>query len=361
MVQQTGHNGRVTTYTHLVGSVSQPDAESTFRIASAELEHVKRIPDGEVGNRYYWIQFQNKLFETVPGLTRVGEPGGLKLRGEFDLRAVTLAEGYTPESIVFPSLGYADAAIESYATFARLRDEGVIPAGVRFQVSLPTPAGVVGSFFETSLRAAIEPVYERAVFAELQRILDAVPHGDLAIQWDTALEFGLLDKAEIFGYRMQAWFGEEHGEILAGVVERCVRQAAAVPADVELGYHLCYGDVEESHFFEPADATTLAEVAEGLLGGSPRPITWIHLPVPIERDDESYFAPLAEVTWPAETELYLGLVHHEDGVEGALRRAAAASSFVREFGIATECGFGRGPVERTAPLLALHREVAAAL
>ena len=263
----------MTTYTHLVGSVSQPDAESTFRVASEQLEHIKRIPDGEVGDRYYWIQFQNKLFETVPGLTRIGEPGGFKLRGEFDLRPVTLAEGYTAGSIVFPSLGYADAAIESYATFVRLRDEGVIPSGVRFQVSLPTPAGVVGSFFEASLRAPIEPVYERAIFAELDRILAAVPHDDLAIQWDTALEFGLLDKAEILGNKMLAWFGDEHSEILGGVIERGVRQAAAVPVDVELGYHLCYGDVEESHFFEPVDATTLAEVAAGLLAGSPRPIT----------------------------------------------------------------------------------------
>jgi len=350
----------MTTYTHLVGSVSQPDAESTFRVASEQLEHIRRIPDGEVGRRYYWIQFQNALFDSVPGLVRVGEPGYF-LRGEFDLRPVTLADGVDAESVVFPPLGYAEAAIESYATFAKLRGEGVIPAGVRFQVSLPTPAGVVGSFFDLAVRDAIEPVYERAVFEELYTILDAIPHADLAIQWDTALEFGLLDKAEILGNKMLAWFGGDHPAILAGVVERGVRQAAAVPDDVELGYHLCYGDVEESHFFEPVDATTLAEVAAGLLAGSPRPVTWIHLPVPIDRDDAAYFAPLGEVTWPEQTELYLGLVHHEDGLEGALRRAAAAAPFVPAFGIATECGFGRGPVERTVPLLALHREVAAAL
>ena len=350
----------MTTYTHLVGSVSQPDAESTFRVASEQLEHIRRIPDGEVGRRYYWIQFQNALFDSVPGLVRVGEPGYF-LRGEFDLRPVTLAAGVDAESVVLPPLGYAEAAIESYATFAKLRGEGVIPAGVRFQVSLPTPAGVVGSFFDLAVRDAIEPVYERAVFEELYTILDAIPHADLAIQWDTALEFGLLDKAEILGNKMLAWFGGDHPAILAGVVERGVRQAAAVPDDVELGYHLCYGDVEESHFFEPVDATTLAEVAAGLVAGSPRPVTWIHLPVPIERDDAAYFAPLGEVVWPEQTELYLGLVHHEDGLEGALRRAAAAAPFVPAFGIATECGFGRGPVERTVPLLALHREVAAAL
>ncbi len=65
--------------------------------------------------------------------------------------------------------------------------------------------------------------------------------------------------------------------------------------------------------------------------------------------------------WPAGTEVYLGLLHHEDGVDGALRRAATASRVVPDYGVATECGFGRGPRERTAGLLDLHERVAAAL
>ena len=65
--------------------------------------------------------------------------------------------------------------------------------------------------------------------------------------------------------------------------------------------------------------------------------------------------------WPVGTEIYLGLIHHEDGVAGALRRAATASRVVAEFGVATECGFGRGPRERTEALLDLHEQVAASL
>ena len=228
-------------------------------------------------------------------------------------------------------------------------------------MSLPTPAGVVGSFFHAENRAAVEPVYERALFGELARILDAIPHDQLAIQWDTALEFGMLEKAQIRGYEITSWFGETHDEILDGVLERAIRQAAAVPSDVEVGYHLCYGDVEETHFVQPKDAGMLAEVLSGIFAGAPRAISWVHLPVPIERDDDEYFAPLASVRWPADTEVYLGLIHHEDGVDGALRRGAAASRVVADFGIATECGFGRGPSERTASLLDLHEQVAAAL
>ena len=351
----------VSRFAHLVGSVNLPDAETTFTTVTEHLgSRLHRIPDGEVGDRYYWIQFQKDYFDVTPGLVRLGDTP-FYIRDRFDGRPIALDGSVAADDLRLPGLGYADAAIDSYATFAGLKSEGRIPAGARFQVSLPTPAGVVGSFFHSEHRAAVEPVYERALFAELARILDAVPHDQLAIQWDTALEFGMLEKAQIRGYEITSWFGSTHDEILAGVLERAVRQASAVPGDVEVGYHLCYGDVEETHFVQPTDAGMLAEVLAGLFARSPRPISWVHLPVPIERDDDAYFAPLTEVPWPGGTEVYLGLLHHEDGVEGALRRAATASRFVADYGVATECGFGRGPRERTASVLDLHAQVAAAL
>ena len=102
-----------------------------------------------------------------------------------------------------------------------------------------------------------------------------------------------------------------------------------MPADVPVGFHLCYGDVEEAHFVQPKDASVLAEVVRGVIARSPRPIAYVHLPVPIERDDAAYYAPLADLEVPEGTDLYLGLLHHEDGVEGALRRIDAASTAVR--------------------------------
>ena len=318
------------------------------------------MPDGEVGDRYYWMQFQKDYFDQTAGLERVGDTPIL-IRDRFDARPFRLDGTVAASDLQLPGLGYADAAIDSYGKFARLKSTGGIPDAVRFQVSLPTPAGVVFSSFVAEDRAAIEPVYERALFAELTRILDAVPHDQLAIQWDTALEFGMLERAEIRGRAVEAWFGDDHAAVLAGVLERAVIQGSVVPADVEVGYHLCYGDVEEHHFVQPVDAGMLSEFLDGLFASSARDISWVHLPVPIERDDDAYFAPLASVRWPVGTEIYLGVIHHEDGVEGALRRAATASKVVAEFGVATECGFGRGPRERTEALLDLHERVAASL
>ncbi|QIZ98598.1 hypothetical protein [Leifsonia sp. PS1209] len=342
---------------HLVGSVNLPDAETVFRTVSTHLgDRMHRIPDGEVGERFYWIQFQTKRFDTMSGLSRIPvEP--FYIRGVFDGRPFVIDDGMSADDLVFPTLGYADAALESFATFDRMRAAGEIAEGTRFQVSLPTPAAITGAFVVAEHRAAFEPAYERALFAELQRIVDGIPHDSLAIQWDTAVEFALLESANIRSHHaIVPWFDD----VLGGVVERAVRQAAAVPADVEVGYHLCYGDVEEAHFVQPTDAGHLADVLGGVLGAATRPITWFHLPVPIERDDAEFFAPLAAVTVPQHTELYLGLLHHEDGVDGAERRIAAAAAVQPRFGVATECGFGRGPSERTVELLDLHAATAQA-
>src|SRR5207249_6191498 len=124
--------------------------------------------------------------------------------------------------------------------------------------------------------------------------------------------------------------------VKGGILERLLRLSRRVPPDVELGYHLCYGDVRHRHFKEPADTRKLVDVANVLAGSLGRPLNWIHLPVPRNRVDEAYYAPLGELRLRAETELYLGLVHHTDGVEGTRRRIDVAGRFASGFGIATE-------------------------
>jgi hypothetical protein len=64
--------------------------------------------------------------------------------------------------------------------------------------------------------------------------------------------------------------------------------------------------------------------------------------VPIDRTDDAFYAPLEKLQLAPTTELYLGLVHAKDGVEGTSRRIAAARKHVGEFGIASECGISRG-------------------
>src|SRR5262249_44794461 len=131
-----------------------------------------------------------------------------------------------------------------------------------------------------------------------------------------------------------------------------------VPADVDLLFHLCYGDSNHKHVVEPTDMGDMVEFSNRVSREVKRPIQLIHLPVPRTRADDAYFAPLRKLKLRPETQLCLGLVHYTDGLEGAKRRLAAARKFVTDFAIATECGFGRRDPKTIPELLRIHAEAA---
>ena len=174
-----------------------------------------------------------------------------------------------------------------------------------------------------------------------------IPPSELAVQWDVAVEFSILENPA----------RSPIAEPFAGIVERLTRITNAIPEGIEAGIHLCYGDSGHKHFKEPDDASKLVAVANAVAAGMVRRLDWIHMPVPKNRADDAFFAPLASLKLKPETELYLGLVHRTDGVDGARKRIAAARKVQPTFGIATECGFGRRPSQDVADLLRLHCEI----
>jgi len=330
---------------HLNGSVPLTNSEEVFRTASSILGgRLRRIPDGETGDRTNWISWQIQFFAANPSFEIVQRDRVAYVPQP----TVKLRPHVTASEIVFNNIGYADAAIASYAVFSRLKQDGVIPANYRFQVSLPTPLAPVMAFVGPENMSTVEPAYAAAMFAELDRIAAAIPHNELAIQWDVAVEFGILE----------GMFGDS-SQVKQEIIERLIRIGERVPADIELGYHLCYGDAGHKHFKEPEDTSKLVEIANAISASVKRPINWIHLPVPRNRTDEAYFAPLRNLKLHPETELYLGLVHFTDGVEGTRKRIQAAQQVVSNFGVATECGFGRRSPETIPALLRIHSEVVA--
>ena len=143
------------------------------------------------------------------------------------------------------------------------------------------------------------------------------------------------------------------------MITRLARISAPVPADVELGFHLCYGDWEAKHFVEPKDSERMVSLANTLVKAVKHKVAYVHMPVPIARDDEPFFEPFRKLALPKGTELYLGLVHGADGVKGAMRRASVAKKFVKEFGVAAECGLSRCKTpEHVIELLEIHAETA---
>ena len=314
----------------LVGSIALDSVEEVFRTVGGLLgRRIRRMPDGEPGGRRLWISWQYPFLRAQPFLkpdTSVPNPRGMQ--------PLMLAENYDPATIRFGELGYAREARISYVDFLAARELGQLAPDVRFQVSLPTPLAVIIPFISPRDAPRIESPYEAAMLREVETICRAIPHRDLCIQWDVCIEMLMWDG------RWEAMRNPFGGELQSEVMKRMKRLGGAVPEDVELGFHLCYGDYDAKHFVEPLDAGKLVEVANALAATVTRPITYIHMPAPIDRADDDYFRPLRELHLAAGTELYLGLVH-QDGIESTNRRIATAAKFAPDFGIATECGIAR--------------------
>jgi hypothetical protein len=333
----------------LVGSVPLQDTDAVLSTAARHLgRHLRRIPDGETGSRTIWVTWQQNVFAAHPDFEEEPVPEGQYApHPRYRLRP-----GADPAALRFDRLGYADVAIGSYERFAALKRDGAIPAHMRFQISLPTPLSPLNNFAALHERAIVEPAYEAALLREVDEIVEAIPHGEIASQWDIAFEMGF---AEGVPHPMfTPWFDDA----LGGSAERIARASEHVPDGVEVGHHLCYGDFGHEHFVQPADAGRLVEMANAIHAATARSIAWLHLPVPRHRTDAAYYSPLRDLRLHPETELYLGLVHLTDGEEGTRARIAAAQEVVSAFGVATECGFGRRDPATVAPLLDLHAAVA---
>ena len=194
------------------------------------------------------------------------------------------------------------------------------------------------------------PAYERALMHALDRIAAIVPHADLSIQWDICQEVLVFEN----------YFPTRPADYKERIFGLLGRLGGAVPSGVELGYHLCYGSPADQHLVMPKDTAILGEIAGAIFARVRRPVDFLHLPVPREREDAAYFAPLRGLALPRDTRLYLGLIHHGDA-PGDRRRIDAARTAVPSFGVATECGWGRGDPARLDGLLESHKSAVAYL
>ena len=272
---------------YLVGSVPMANASDVFETVSAALgSRIKRIPDGETGERGDWITWLEPVFADNPAFVKSGEFFRVHASGTGRER-YTLKPGIAMENVQFPNLFYADIAAKSYATFRRLKDSGEIAAGTKFQVDLVPAHSVVWLFLVEKLHAAIDPLYNDAVKREIDKIAAIVPHGELAIQFDVASAvFARLERNESGRYgQTKAEMQERFAAIVTDLGNR-------VPAGVDLIYHLCYGNSGHRHVIEPTDMGDMVEFANRVSRQIARPIQLIHMPVPRNRADDAYFAPL---------------------------------------------------------------------
>jgi hypothetical protein len=336
---------------HLVGGLKCADAETAMRTAAEILGgHLRAIPDGETGDRSQWIFWQIDKLTALDGVQLAGTHGTEASDNRDYSVFPALSVDASVTEIPPRALGYADAAEASYATFRRLRDEGVIPEGVRFQVSIPTPYATVVAWVREPDQERFLPIYADAIAAEVAEITRVVGVDDLALQYDVAVEIGALT-----GNFATAGDLADKPVVLGALREVFDR----TPDGPERVLHLCYGDYKHRHFTQPQDLSLCVEMANAV--GDAADV--VHMPV--DRDAgrrTEYFHPLRDL---GAVNLALGVIDYEGDAQRTreLAEAATAGSGGREFAVATECGLARIDERGTgAPtlerLLELHAEVA---
>jgi hypothetical protein len=330
--------------TLLVGSFPYKSAFETLSVSGPALAGVaKRLTDGESQG---WTRFPGRILGEAEALEL--DDRWLDIPGR-PIQQYRMKPGCSATDLKFAPAGYAPLIAESYRVFRELRARGSIAPGTRFQQSLPTPFGIVAMFVRPQDIEVVLPPYQEALLAEVDDILARIPHQDFALQWDIAVEI------------IAAIEGHTPGLIEAFPMDRLAGLVAAaanrIPSGVELGLHFCYGNPGGKHIIEPRDLSNVVAFSNLITAKTDRPLTWVHMPVPIARRDDAYFTALRELNLSADTELYLGLVHLADGTEGGTARIGAARRARSEFGIATECGFRYVPAEAVPDLLELHRRL----
>jgi hypothetical protein len=340
---------------HFVGSIPLPDSETVFRTLSKAVgPHLIRLPDGETGIRKTWIRFLQDVMGKNPAIeVAAGVPPFKFVQWDGKLvREITrhrVKPGATLDPATFKT-GYADMAIESWGVFERLQKAGEIPARVKFQICIPTPIAPTYNNMVPDDRPKVLPVMTQSLLAEVDKIARTLPNDRIAIQWDVCQEV----------LAWENYYDKGPVDFRTETVDVLTRIGDGVPASIEFGYHLCYGSPADEHMVQPKDTGIMVELTNAVVAGVRRPIQFFHMPVPKGRTDDAYFAPLKALKLKPETELYLGLIHHNDAA-GDATRLAAARRHARVDGIGTECGMARGDPARLPELLAAHAKAAEAV
>jgi hypothetical protein len=351
----------------LVGSVPLESAGSVFKCAH---DHglkplMRRIPDGEQAG---WVIPLLARWASSPALGPSAEPLPLSHRAtaiplfNAPQQLLKLRQGHAPEELMMDDMGIARGFEASYAEFKEARDKGILGSGTRFVATMAGP-GTINMTLDVAC-SQVFTVWSRMYRNEIARILRIAPPEELAVQFDLAGEVEM----EEFRRRPEAWdmplaAGNQVKWPFDETASLVAEIANAVPEPVELGVHLCaLYHVDES---QGQDLNVHVDWPNTLTRKVKRPIDYIHMPTTPDyavRD----FEPLRRLELNPRTKLYLGLIHAEDGLEGATKRIRAAASVRQDFGIASFCGLkvpSRAQVQNPIPLekiFDLHRAAAEA-
>jgi hypothetical protein len=336
----------------LVGSIPLNSASEVFETSHRHLDpYVSCLPDGECGPRTIWIGYLARdVYDGHPDIETVqrldeGRPTSFSDKSNrwvFRLKN----SGAVPRI----TTGYAKFAVDSYAEFIKLRRAGKLSDKVRFQVCFPSAASAFTSYFDDPKDwPQMAEAYEDAFRRDIQEILEKVPPDDLVIQIDVCVELRDL-KGGLPGSPPRPNKLEETAEAVA-------RLGMHVPSGVAFGVHWCYGTLGGWPIVRIEDLDLCTRLSNATVKSLGRAVDYIHMPV-LRQAEDAYFAPLKNLN-TGDARIYLGIIHHTDGMEGFRRRLQVARRHLRDFGVASVCGYGRLSAEETRAAFELHRDAGA--
>jgi hypothetical protein len=310
------------------------------------------IPDGEVGERRSWV---NRLcYQVLNGhmdletlkRPRPDENGVERMlpRDRDDVWHFRVRPGVEHLRFGNPGarLGYARDAVASHFVFRTLKEQGLLPQDLRFQVSIPMVNSVIRPLYcpDPADLARVRPGYEEALAAELDAMLARIPGEDLAIQWDCAWEVAAVH-GDAANYP-----GEDAMETQVTPIGRLSQR---LPEAVALGFHFCFGTFGGWPRFAPPDLGRTVELVNASVAATGRRVDWVHIPT-LDTTEDAFYAPLAGLDVGG-ARVYLGMIH---SMPTFAHRLAAARKYLASFGLAAYCGFGRTPPAAMPAILDDH-------
>jgi len=337
----------------LVGSIPVDTAEQAFRIVGGALgPWLAYMPDGEVGDRRYWIDgLAYRVFNGHRELETIKWPAAdedgverWQPRGRDDEFAFRVKPGVARVRFGDPGwrLGYTRDAVNAYAIFRSMKKEGVIPQHVRFQVCLPLTYSAVTYFFpDPDDVARVAPGVTEALRAEVAKMVELIPTADLAIQWDLAIENRLIDMKLAGGTQAAL---REAERVMVPASEICPH----IPDQVELGFHACFGTLNGWPSRQPDSLAGAIMLLNAAVAAAGRRVDFVHFPT-LGAVTDTFFAPLRDLR-AGDARVYVGAIHHLHGAAGLRGQVQVVRKYLSEFGLAAPCGWGRTP-ERPGRLL----------
>mgnify|MGYP001165309865 CR=1 FL=1 len=321
---------------HLVGIVPIDNSEEIFKICGDYVgKYLISIPEGE-------IKYDENFSSSQKGNILISHP---------DLESLTISDPsfinnfcchslFSSKSfstfkfkagvkfIRLDNLSYFDDIIKSYRTFHKLRDIGVIPPDLRFQISLPTPLTAMGFLFRDAddfERMAASFIYSTA--NEIEKIFRFIPSRDLAIQWN--IYFETLDINGLIKW-------SPNGNPWVRFSEQILPISMKIPNDALLGFHFCYGELNNLVESIPSFLSNIVSMANVVSLGSGRSIDWIHLPISLGKINDDYFNPLKELDKSIKR-INLGLINVSEGIDSIMEKIELVKKVKIDFGVSTPC------------------------